>query len=582
MKKIMIMATMLLAGMCLPKASAQEQTDLNKEKTWWKESVVYQIYPRSYCDSNGDGIGDLRGIISKLDYIKSLGVDVVWLNPIFSSPNDDNGYDVSDYEQIMSDFGTMQDFDELLDGLHKRGIRLILDLVVNHSSDEHPWFKEARKSRDNKYRNYYHWWPAEKGKPAYRFSGMDPDQSAWRYDKQTNSYYLHYFSRKQPDLNWENPEMRKDFYKMMTFWLDKGIDGFRIDAAPYFSKDLAFPKVDFKKYPNAFVYYAQGPHVHDYVKEMNREVLSKYDVMTVGEGSPFINPLDYSDANRKEFNMIYASANDIMYRYPKGQKLRALKDFYNHNDSVYKEKGWPCALLGNHDLPRVLSYWGDDSEAYRNISAKLLTTFLMTMRGTVYSYAGDEIGMSNIYFDNISDYNDVATKSTYAYELKKGGKKAAAAYLKEQGLVGRDNARTPFQWNATSNAGFTSGASTWLKVNGNYKEVNVEAEDKDADSPLNYYREARNLRKTNQALVYGSYQIVDDANPQVYAYLRSDGKSTFLVALNFSSQDAVSHLGDVNVENAKLMLHNYKDGKLSVDGESLMLRPWETVVLKIK
>lgn len=581
MKKMMLTAAMMLASMGLTSAYAQQENDLNKEKTWWKESVVYQIYPRSFCDSNGDGIGDLRGIISKLDYIKSLGVDVVWLNPIFSSPNDDNGYDISDYEQIMSDFGTMQDFDELLDGLHKRGIRLILDLVVNHTSDEHRWFQESRKSRTNKYRNYYLWWPAEKGKPAYRFSGMDPDQSAWRYDKQTNSYYLHYFSRKQPDLNWDNPEMRADFYKMMTFWLDKGIDGFRIDAAPYISKDTTFPKVDFSKYPNAFVYYAQGPHVHDYVKEMNREVLSKYDVMTVGEGSPFVNPLDYADANRKEFNMIYASANDIMFRYPKGEKLRALKDFYNHNDSVYKEKGWPCVLLGNHDLPRILSYWGNDSEAYRNLSAKLLTTFLMTMRGTVYSYAGDEIGMSNIYFDNINDYNDVATKNTYAYELKKGGKKAAEAYLKEQSQVGRDNARTPFQWDSSQLAGFTSGASSWLKVNGNYHEVNVANEEKNPNSVLNFYRTARNLRKVNDALVYGSYQCLDKDNPQVFAYLRTDGKNTFLVALNFSSQDAVAQVENMCLSSAKVALHNYDDGKISLDGDKILLRPWEAMVLKL-
>lgn len=581
MKKLFVSACMLASSMFALQGNAQEP-DLNKEKTWWKEAVVYQIYPRSYCDSNGDGIGDLKGITSKLDYIESLGVDVVWLSPIFASPNDDNGYDVSDYEAIMTEFGTMEDFDELLEGMHQRGIRLILDLVVNHSSDEHKWFQESRKSRNNPYRDYYHWWPAEKGKPAYRFSGMDADNSAWRYDKQTDSYYLHYFSRKQPDLNWENPKMRADFHKMVEFWLDKGIDGFRVDAAPYISKDTTFPEVDFKKYPNAFAYYAQGPHVHEYIREMNEKVFSKYDIMTVGEGSPFINPLDYSDANRKEFNMIYASANDIVYQYEKEDKLLALKDFYGRLDSIFAEKGWPCVLLGNHDLPRMLSYWGDDSETYRVLSSKLLTTFLMTMKGTVYYYGGDEIGMSNIRFSSIDDYNDVATKSTYAFLLKSEGKEAAQRYLEEQKEVGRDNARTPFQWDDSSLAGFSTGTSAWLKVNDNYLTVNAKKENADKNSILNYFREARNFRKINQALVYGSYQLLDKDNRQVYAYTRSDGKKTFLVALNFSSKEAVAAIDGLNIGDARVELHNYGDGKITFDNGQLSLKPWEAIVLEIK
>ena len=581
MKKIILLLALWASAAFTFKANAQTE-DLNKEKSWWKEAVVYQIYPRSFCDSNGDGIGDLKGITSKLDYIRSLGVDVVWINPIFSSPNDDNGYDISDYQNIMTDFGTMDDFDELLAGMHQRGIRLILDLVVNHSSDEHQWFQESRKSRNNPYRDYYHWWPAEKGKPAYRFSGMDAEQSAWQYDKQTNAYYLHYFSRKQPDLNWENPKLRKDFYTMMKFWLDKGIDGFRIDAAPYISKDTTFPEVDFSKYPNAFVYYSQGAHVHEYVQEMNREVLSKYDVMSVGEGSPFINPLDYADANRKEFNMIYASANDIVYQYKKEDKLVALKDFYNHADSVYAQKGWPCVLLGNHDLPRMLSYWGDDSDKYRELSSKLLTTFLMTMRGTVYYFGGDELGMNNIYFNSIDEYNDVATKSTYAYKLKHEGKEAANNYLEEQKQVGRDNTRTPFQWNSSANAGFTTGASAWLAVNPNYKTINQESQELDQHSVLNYFRAARNLRKINTALVYGSYTILDPLNKQVYSYLRSDGRKTFLVSLNFSSQEATTNLGTLNLSDNRVVLHNYSGGIANAQSGKLTLRPWEAVVMEVK
>ena len=581
MKKFYLSLALLASSAFAISADAQEQS-LNKEKTWWKEAVVYQIYPRSFCDSNGDGIGDLKGITSKLDYIQSLGVDVVWLNPIFTSPNDDNGYDISDYESIMADFGTMEDFNELLAGMHQRGVRLILDLVVNHSSDEHKWFQESRKSRNNPYRDYYHWWPAEKGEPPYRFSGMDPDESAWRYDKPSDSYYLHYFSRKQPDLNWDNPKMREDFYKMMKFWLDKGIDGFRIDAAPYISKDTTFPKIDFSEYPNAFVYYSQGAHVHDYVQEMNRKVLSKYDIMTVGEGSPFINPLDYSDADRKEFNMIYASANDIVYKYKKEDKLIALKDFYNRIDSIYEDKGWPCVLFGNHDLPRMASYWGDDSEAYHSLSSKLLTTFLMTMRGTVYYYGGDEIGMSNIRFNNVEEYNDVATKSSYAYKLKYEGKEAALNYLEDQKLVGRDNARTPFQWNQSANAGFTTGNSTWLKVNPNFKTVNVEAENADPSSILNYFRQARYLRKINTALVYGSYTMLDKDNKQVYSYLRSDGKKTFLVSLNFSSSCATASIDYPAISNYRVELHNYADQKVNLKANQLSLRPWEALVLEIK
>lgn len=581
MRKLFISLALLASSVFTTNVNAREQ-DLNKEKTWWKEAVVYQIYPRSFCDSDGDGIGDLKGITSKLDYIESLGVDVVWLNPIFSSPNDDNGYDISDYEGIMADFGTMADFDELLAGMHRRGIRLILDLVVNHSSDEHHWFQESRKSRNNPYRDYYHWWPAEKGEPPYRFSGMDPDESAWRYDQTTDSYYLHYFSRKQPDLNWENPNMRKDFYKMMKFWLDKGIDGFRIDATPYISKDTTFPEVDFSKYPNAFVYYSEGPHAHEYIQEMNREVLSKYDVMTVGEGSPFINPLDYSDANRKEFNMIYASANDIVYQYKKEDKLIALKDFYNRMDSIYAEKGWPCVLFGNHDLPRMSSYWGDDSEAYHSLSSKLLTTLLMTMRGTVYYYGGDEIGMSNIYFNTIEEYNDVATKSTYAYKMKYEGKEAAGRYLEEQKLVGRDNARTPFQWNNTRNAGFTKGNSTWLKVNPNYETVNVEVENADENSILNYFRQACCFRKINNALVYGSYKILDKDNKQVYSYIRSDGKKRFLISLNFSSDNAIADISDADMSNYRVELHNYADKKVNLQSGKLSLRPWEAIVVELR
>src|SRR3954452_342600 len=373
---------------------------------WWKEAVIYQIYPRSFKDSNGDGIGDVQGIISKLDYIKSLGVDAVWLNPIFSSPNDDNGYDISDYRNIMSDFGTMQDFDELLHGMHERGLKLILDLVANHSSDEHEWFKQSRSSRSNPYRDYYHWWPAEKGKPAARYSFFDVEGNAWKYDEKTNAYYLHYFSVKQPDLNWENPAVRKEIYDIMRFWLDKGVDGFRMDVIPFISKDTTFPELP-EKYNGDFIrYYAEGPHLHEYLQEMYREVLCKYNMMSVAEGVGIktSTAMDFVDPDRDELNMLYHfDAIDIGYLPnvyktidPNGYNLVEFKEIYSRWNDLFCDKGWGTIYLGNHDRPRMVTRWGNDSEEFRELSTKMLNTFLLTMRATPYCYNGDELGITNI------------------------------------------------------------------------------------------------------------------------------------------------------------------------------------------
>ncbi len=393
-------------------------------RKWWKEAVVYQLYPRSFKDSDGDGIGDLLGIISKLDYIKSLGVNVIWLNPIYSSPNDDNGYDVSDYRNIMKDFGTMADFDALLKATHERGLRLVMDLVVNHSSDEHEWFKQSRSSRTNPYRNYYHWWPAENDTPPYRYSLFDVNRNAWMYDSVTSAYYLHYFSRKQPDLNWENPKLRQEVYDIMHFWAKKGIDGFRLDAFQFTAKDTTFPQFPKGFEKNFASYYAMQGNLHGYLQEMNKEIFSKYDVMSVAEGAG--NSLEDAhnlvDEDRHELNMAYAfDAVDLPKR--SGYSLLKLKQIFTSYDSAFAEKGWLSVFLANHDQARLVSRFGNDKPQYRELSSKMLNTLLLTLRGTPYNYFGDELGMSNIRFDKIEDYRDKQTYSEYKYRLSIGIRK---------------------------------------------------------------------------------------------------------------------------------------------------------------
>lgn len=396
-----LLSFLFLINGCNPK---KENTKAVKND-WWKEAVVYQIYPRSFKDSDGDGVGDLKGIISKLDYVKSLGVDAVWLNPIYASPNDDNGYDISNYREIMKDFGTMEDFDLLLKEMHSRGIKLIMDLVVNHSSDEHEWFKQARSSRTNPYRNYYHWWPAEKGKPPYRWSFFDVNSDAWKFDSVTNSYYLHYFSRKQPDLNWENPKLRNEVYDIMKYWADKGIDGFRMDAFQFISKDTTWPELPKGYEKNVIKYYGLGPHLHEYIKEMNKEVLSKYDIMTVAEGagSSPKEALDFVDPQRKELNIAYHFEGVDVGKNISEFGLEKYKAIYSRYDSVFAEKGWLSIFLANHDQPRMVNKFGNDAPEFREASSKMLTTFILSMRGTAFYYNGDELGMTNIKFNSIND-----------------------------------------------------------------------------------------------------------------------------------------------------------------------------------
>ena len=442
-------------------------------RTWWKESVIYQIYPRSFKDSNGDGIGDLGGIIEKLDYLKNLGIDVLWLSPIFKSPNDDNGYDVSDYCDIMEEFGTMADFDNLLAGVHKRGLKLVLDLVPNHSSDEHRWFQEARKSTDNPYRDYYFWEKEPPSNWTSFFSG-----SAWTKDELTDEYYLHLFSKKQPDLNWENPKVRQEMYDVMHFWFQKGVDGFRIDVLPFISKRLDFPDIDPNQFEKAIVeVYANGPRLHEYLQEMNREVSTKYDIMTMGEGigvKPH-NALDYVDEDRAELDMLYHfDHTTINYgqggKYdPVDWKLSTFKQIFTDWHHAIGEKGWINIFLDNHDFPRMVSRYGNDN-IYRKEAAKLLATLLLTMRGSPCIYQGSEIGMTNVTFDTLEEYDDVEVVNLHA-EWKAAGKDTSPL-LKAVQQQGRDNARTPIQWNDAPNGGFTEG-KPWLTINPNYTEINA-------------------------------------------------------------------------------------------------------------
>ncbi len=538
--QVPILLLLLCLGCQEEKKQAPKDEGMDLNKKWWKESIIYQIYPRSFKDTNGDGVGDLRGIIEKLDYIKSLGVTAVWLNPIYSSPNDDNGYDVSDYRDIMADFGNMEDFDAMLQGMHERNIKLIMDVVVNHSSDEHEWFKQSRSSRDNPYRDYYHWWPAEKGKPNYRYSLFDENGDAWKYDSITDSYYLHYFSVKQPDLNWENPKVRQEVYDIMKFWAEKGVDGFRLDAFQFAAKDTKFPAIDDDLEKNFIQHYAMQDGLHTYLQEMNEEVLSKYDVMSVAEGAGrnFEDAHNLVDADRNELNMAYAFEG-VDIAKSDGYELSTLKEVFTKWDREFAKEGWLSIFLANHDQARLVSRYGNDTPEFRAASAKLLNTFILSMRGTPYCYYGDELGMTNIGFETIEEYQDIAAINGYKKVVNQGGD--VEAYMKNLKFSSRDNGRTPMQWDTSANANFTSG-TPWLPVNENYKEINVASEEMDPNSVLNHFKAMTKLRKNNDVLVYGSYELIAKEHPSIYAYTRTLGNEKVAVLLNFSTDKATMEL----------------------------------------
>lgn len=580
-----IAAIILFCCILSCKNSVEKTTTISSapaiDTAWWKEALVYQIYPRSFKDTDGDGIGDLKGIISKLDYVKSLNVDMVWLNPIFASPNKDNGYDISDYQSIMKEFGTMADFDTLLNGFHERKIKVFMDLVVNHCSSEHAWFKSALTSRESPYYNYFHWWPAEKGKPPYRWSIFDEKGDAWEYNKATNSYYLHYFSDYQPDLNWENPKLRQEIYKMMRFWLDKGIDGFRLDAIAFCSKDTNWPPLPAEYNGNWGMYYASGPHLHDYMQEMNREVLSKYNCATVAEAMGDVERvMKFVDPARKELNMAYYFEaidfgylpNEYKMPNPQGYDFVAWKKIYEKWTDAFSQKGWGTIYLANHDQPRMLTRWGNDDPQYRVASSKLLTTFILSMRGTSFYYYGDELGMSNIKFDRVEDYNDIELLTNYAQVKAKGGD--LKRFLEGMKISSRDNGRTPMQWDNTANAGFTTG-KPWLKVNDNYATISVAIEDKDSTSILNYFRKMAALRKTEPTLIYGDWKLIDKDNKAVFAYTRTYQNKTILVMLNFKAEPTKLST-EIDLSKAKVLIGNLEGTRSDVN-----LRPYEAKVIEL-
>lgn len=575
-KNALLIFLMMMALACSNPNEQREQNQVQDRK-WWKEGIVYQIYPRSFYDTNGDGVGDLRGIIEKLDYIKSLGVTMVWLNPFFASPNDDNGYDISDYRAIMQEFGTMEDFDELIKGLHARNIRFVLDVVVNHSSDEHEWFKQSRSSRENPYRDYYHWWPAEKGKPNYRWSFFDEKGEAWKYDSLTNAYYLHYFSQKQPDLNWENPKVRQEVFDIMKFWADKGVDGFRLDAFQFASKDVSFPPLPEGYQSNVIKYYGMGPFLHDYLKEMNREVLSKYDVFAVSEGagSTLKDAHDLIDPERNELQMAYHFEGVDLAKY-EGFRLTDLKSNFTKWDTAFADKGWISVFLANHDNARMVDRFGRASAEYREVASKMLNTFILSMRGTPYCYYGDELGMSNINFDSISQYRDIAAINGYKKALSDG--EDMELFMKKLQFLSRDNGRTPMQWDLTENAGFSTG-NPWLPVNSNFTSVNVSSQEDDPKSCLNYFRRMTHLRTENPILIYGDYEMLLEDDEKIYAYKRTLGEQQWLVMLNFSKEEVSTDIG-MDLSNSQEIINNYDELAIN-HGRHILLKPYQAVILQL-
>lgn len=557
------------------------------EQKWWKETVVYQIYPRSFKDSNGDGIGDLPGIIQKLDYLKNLGVNVIWLCPVYKSPNDDNGYDISNYQDIMDDFGNMKDMENLLTEIHRRDMKLIMDLVVNHTSDEHPWFIESRSSIDNPYRDFYIWRKGKNGLPPNNWGSVFGG-SAWEYDERTQECYLHLFSKKQPDLNWENPRVREEIYKMMKWWLDKGIDGFRMDTVNMFSKVpglLDGKIIKGYKYGDGSPHFLNGPRIHEYLQEMNKKVLSKYDIMTVGE-TPGTAPqiaTKYVDQDRHELNMVFHFElmeidHDPINKWKlKKWKLTELKKIFTKWHESLKEKGWNSLFMNNHDQPRMISRFGDNKK-YRVELAKTLATLLHTLPGTLYVYQGEEIGMTNVAFDNIEDYRDIETLNFYHEMTKKGLPKEKI--MEAIHRISRDNARTPMQWDDSPYAGFTTG-TPWIKINPNYPDVNVAHDLKDSNSIFHYYQKIIRLRKENLIMIYGDYQLILEDDEHIYSYLRTLNKDRLLIILNFFSNQTIFNLpANIDYQDKKLLISNY-DIEESEDIKRIYLRPYEARVYKL-
>lgn len=554
------------------------------ERKWWKESVVYQIYPRSFMDSNGDGIGDIKGITSKLDYLKELGIDVIWLSPVYQSPNDDNGYDISDYQTIMQEFGNMEDFDEMLAAAHERGIKIMMDLVVNHTSDEHRWFVESRKSKDNPYRDYYIWRDAKDGREPNNW-GSCFGGSAWQYDETTDMYFLHLFSKKQPDLNWDNKVVRREVFDMMTWWLEKGVDGFRMDVISMISKVPGLPDGPKDKdalYGDFGPSVINGPHVHDYLKEMRKEVLSKFDTITVGEtsGVTVEEAVKYAADDESELNMVFQFEQNDLDGGEHGKwnlnkiYLPDLKAVLNRWQTYLEGKAWNSLYWSNHDQPRIVSRLGNDTEAYRELSAKMLATCLHMMKGTPYIYQGEELGMTNVPFASMDEFRDIESINAYR-EYTENGIIAPEDMMKYLNYKSRDNARTPMQWSDEENGGFTKG-TPWIKINPNYTTINAREQMEREDSVFHYYQKLISLRKKEPVIVYGTFALLMPEDEDIFMYTRTYEQEKLLVICNFSQKERELEIPE-EWERGTILLGNYKDAAV---GRKMCLRDYEAIVIK--
>ena len=549
------------------------------EKKWWKEAVAYQIYPRSFMDSNNDGIGDLQGIISKLDYLKDLGIDVIWICPVYKSPNDDNGYDISDYQDIMSDFGTMEDFNELLSEIHKRNMKIIIDLVINHTSDEHPWFIESRSSKQNPKRDWYIWREGKDNKEPNTWESIFKG-SAWEYDENTKEYYLHLFSKKQPDLNWENEDMRNEIYKMINWWLDKGIDGFRVDAISHINKEEGLVDMDNPdnlKYVPSFDKHMNVEGIHDYLRELKENTFSKYDIMTVGEanGVKAEQATDWVGENDGKFNMLFQFEHIDLWNSSEFN-LPNLKKVWNKWQVNLENDGWNALFIENHDITRVVSSWGDDTRFLKE-SAKALGLLYFMHKGTPFIYQGQEIGMTNVKFNDINEYDDIRSINEYNQLINQGMSPKDA--LEHIWNTSRDNTRTPMQWDDSLNAGF-SKSNPWIHVNPNYKYINVKEQLEDDDSILNFYKKMIKIKKSSECLIYGKYNLILEDDTNIFAYERILNDEKFLVICNLKSESSNYKYEKLTLKYENLILSNY-NVDAHKDLNNFELKPWEARLYKI-
>jgi len=545
---------------------------------WWKKSIAYQIYPKSFKDSNSDGKGDIQGIISKLDYLKDLGVDLIWISPIYSSPMKDNGYDVSDYFAIDETYGTMEDFEELLDQAHHRNIRVVMDLVINHTSNEHPWFLASSRTKDSKYRNYYYWRDGKNGKEPNNWAGYF-HESAWTYDKTTVQYYLGLFSPFQPDLNWENPAVRKDLYQMINWWLDKGLDGFRLDAINLISKVPGLPDNEPKegeKYVFSHTKFVDGPRVHEFFNEMNRQTFKNHDCVAIGECG-YINPekaVKFTAKDHGELDMVFTFEHTDYYK-AYGKNPRKLKEIITNWQKGLHEKGWSGICFSNHDLPRIVTCFGNENH-FRQASAKLFATLLMTLEGTPFIYQGDELGLPDTRYEAIEDYDDISAKKLYREKKNQGIDEHTI--MKEIQKHGRDRSRSPMHWDNSESLGFST-VQPWIKPNIACSEINVANSLKKSDSVLNYYKEMIKIRKTNPTLVFGNYELLHSKD-EIFAYRRFDEKGDFLIILNVSEEENEFFNPLLGKNCLKITINNYPK-HFSINQNTIILKPYQAVVLEV-